>query len=80
MTRTLEELLRQRPPGRIVDVVARMEQVAEGLASVDPVAELAEAKHVRMPILEQVRLVLDGGMDPRDIAPHLTTDDEPIEE
>ncbi|WP_241249048.1 NAD(P)H-dependent glycerol-3-phosphate dehydrogenase [Agrococcus sp. KRD186] len=62
------------------DVIARMEQVAEGLASVDPVAELAAAKGVRMPILEQVRLVLDGAMDPRDIAPHLTTDDEPIEE
>lgn len=62
------------------DVIARMEQVAEGLASVDPVAQLAEAKGVRMPILEQVRLVLDGAMDPRDIAPHLTTDDEPIEE
>ncbi len=62
------------------DVIARMEQVAEGLASVDPVAQLAAAKGVRMPILEQVRLVLDGGMDPRDIAPHLTTDDEPIEE
>jgi glycerol-3-phosphate dehydrogenase (NAD(P)+) len=62
------------------DVIARMEQVAEGLASVDPVAALAAAKGVRMPILEQVRLVLDGAMDPRDIAPHLTTDDEPIEE
>ena len=62
------------------DVIARMEQVAEGLASVDPVAQLAAAKGVRMPILEQVRLVLDGRMDPRDIAPHLTTDDEPIEE
>ena len=28
-----------------------------------------------MPILEQVRLVIDEAMDPRDIAPHLTTDD-----
>ena len=62
------------------DVVARMEQVAEGLASVDPVTQLAAAKGLRMPILEQVKLVLDGRMDPRDIAPHLTTDDEPIEE
>lgn len=62
------------------DVIERMEQVAEGLASVDPVTQLAAAKGVRMPILEQVKLVLDGGMDPRDIAPHLTTDDEPIEE
>ena len=62
------------------DVVARMEQVAEGLASVDPITELAAARGVPMPILEQVKLVLDGRMDPRDIAPHLTTDDEPIEE
>lgn len=62
------------------DVIARMEQTAEGLASVEPVAQLAEQRDVRMPILEQVRLVLDGAMDPRDIAPHLTTDDEPIEE
>ncbi|SDR76816.1 NAD(P)H-dependent glycerol-3-phosphate dehydrogenase [Agrococcus carbonis] len=62
------------------DVIARMEQVAEGLASVDPVAQLAAAKGVRMPILEQVKLVLDGAMDPKDIAPHLTTDDEPIKE
>lgn len=62
------------------DVISRMEQVAEGLASVDPVAELAAQRGVPMPILGQVRLVLDGAMDPRDIAPHLTTDDEPIEE
>ncbi|WP_405217825.1 NAD(P)H-dependent glycerol-3-phosphate dehydrogenase [Agrococcus sp. Ld7] len=62
------------------DVIDRMEQIAEGLASVDPVSQLAAAKRVRMPILEQVKLVLDGEMNPRDIAPHLTTDDEPIEE
>lgn len=57
------------------DVVARMNQVAEGLASIGPVSELAAARGVPMPILEQVRLVLDGAMDPADIAPHLTTDD-----
>ena len=29
-----------------------------------------------MPIVEQVKMVLDGKMDPRDIAPTLTTDDD----
>ncbi len=29
-----------------------------------------------MPIVEQVKMVLDGTMNPRDIAPHLTTDDD----
>ncbi|MFC7430885.1 MULTISPECIES: NAD(P)H-dependent glycerol-3-phosphate dehydrogenase [unclassified Agrococcus] len=57
------------------DVVARMNQVAEGLSSIAPVAELAAARGIPMPILEQVRLVIDEAMDPRDIAPHLTTDD-----
>jgi glycerol-3-phosphate dehydrogenase (NAD(P)+) len=27
-----------------------------------------------MPIVEQVQLVLEGKMDPKDIAPHLTTE------
>ena len=30
-----------------------------------------------MPIVEQVAEVLAGTLDPRDIAPHLTTDDQP---
>ncbi len=60
------------------DVVVQMNQTAEGLASVSPVLELAAAKHVAMPIVSQVAQVLAGTMDPRDIAPHLTTDsDEP---
>ena len=29
-----------------------------------------------LPIVEQVKMVLDGTMNPRDIAPHLTTDDD----
>ncbi len=62
------------------DVVERMNQVAEGLASVEPVAQLAARQHVAMPILEQVRAVLAGKMDPRDIAPHLTNDYEPTKE
>ncbi|KHK97479.1 glycerol-3-phosphate dehydrogenase [Microbacterium mangrovi] len=58
------------------DVVKRMEQTAEGLASVAPILQLARAAGVHMPIVEQVKMVLDGTMNPRDIAPHLTTDDD----
>ncbi|NYD55222.1 NAD(P)H-dependent glycerol-3-phosphate dehydrogenase [Microbacterium pseudoresistens] len=58
------------------DVVKQMQQTAEGLASVAPVLQLARAAGVEMPIVEQVKMVLDGAMDPRDIAPHLTTDDD----
>jgi glycerol-3-phosphate dehydrogenase (NAD(P)+) len=59
------------------DVVERMQQTTEGLASVGPILELAKAKGVEMPIVEQVRQVLAGTLAPKDIAPHLTTDDEP---
>ena len=58
------------------DVVKQMEQTAEGLASVAPVLQLAREAGIQMPIVEQVKRVLDGTMDPREIAPHLTTDDE----
>ena len=58
------------------DVVKQMNQTAEGLASVAPVLQLARDSGVLMPIVEQVKMVLDGTMNPRDIAPHLTTDDD----
>lgn len=58
------------------DVIKQMQQTAEGLASVAPVLQLAREVGVGMPIVEQVKMVLDGTMDPRDIAPHLTTDDD----
>ncbi len=61
---------------RYEDVVNQMRQTAEGLASVAPVLQLAREAGVQMPIVEQVKMVLDGTMDPRDIAPHLTTDDD----
>lgn len=54
------------------EVLKRMSQTAEGLASVEPVLKLAEAKGIPMPIVEQVQLVIEGKMSPRDIAPHLT--------
>jgi glycerol-3-phosphate dehydrogenase (NAD(P)+) len=56
------------------DVVKQMNQTAEGLSSVAPILELAVAKGVEMPIVSQVAQVLAGTMNPRDIAPHLTTD------
>ncbi|MFT4219489.1 MAG: NAD(P)H-dependent glycerol-3-phosphate dehydrogenase [Microbacterium sp.] len=58
------------------DVVKQMQQTAEGLASVAPVLQLAREAGVVMPIVEQVKMVLEGTMNPRDIAPHLTTDDD----
>lgn len=54
------------------EVLKRMSQTAEGLSSVGPVLQLAAERQVKMPIVEQVQLVLLGELDPRDIAPHLT--------
>lgn len=56
------------------EVIARMNQTAEGIASVAPILELAADRGVEMPIVSQVAEVLAGTLDPRDIAPHLTTD------
>ncbi|SEC56464.1 glycerol 3-phosphate dehydrogenase (NAD(P)+) [Paramicrobacterium humi] len=56
-------------------VVKQMQQTAEGLASVAPVLEIADSVGVSMPIVQQVKQVLDGTLDPKDIAPHLTTTD-----
>ncbi|MGB3414468.1 MAG: NAD(P)H-dependent glycerol-3-phosphate dehydrogenase, partial [Microbacteriaceae bacterium] len=57
------------------DVVETMQQTAEGLSSVGAILTLAEAKNVEMPIVSQVARVLDGTMDPREIAPQLTSAD-----
>ncbi len=59
----------------LAEVIRQMNQTAEGLASVHPVLELAAAKGVEMPIVHQVAMVLNGTLAPRDIAPHLTTDE-----
>jgi len=59
------------------EVIQQMNQTAEGLSSVAPVLELAQAMGVEMPIVQQVAAVLAGTLNPRDIAPHLTTDDAP---
>ena len=65
---------------RLEDVARQMNQTTEGLSSVGPVLELAKARGVDMPIVEQVRQVLAGTLKPKDLAPHLTTDDEPTVE
>ena len=63
------------------EVQKRMSQTAEGLSSVAPILQLAKAKNVSMPIVEQVQLVLEGKMHPRDIAPTLTHEsDAPVSE
>ena len=63
---------------RLNEVIKRLSQTAEGLSSIAPILSLAEAKGIRMPIVEQVHLVMQGKMSPRDIAPHLTHEsDEP---
>ena len=61
----------------LAETIKQMKQTAEGLSSVAPVLELALAKGVEMPIVSQVAEVLAGTLAPRDIAPHLTTDDVP---
>lgn len=62
---------------KINDVVRQMNQTAEGLASVGPILDLARARGVDMPIVDQVRQVIAGTLAPRHLAPQLTTDDEP---
>ena len=61
----------------VKEVAEKMNQTAEGLSSIAPILELAKARGVDMPIARQVAAVVQGTMDPRDIAPHLTTDDLP---
>ncbi len=63
------------------EVTKRLSQTAEGLASVAPILKLAADKGVRMPIVEQVLAVMEGRMEPKDIAPTLTHEtDEPTSE
>ena len=54
------------------EVLKRLSQTAEGLTSVAPVLRLAATKGVAMPIVEQVQMVIEGKMSPKDIGPGLT--------
>ena len=62
----------------LADVVRRMNQTAEGIQAVTPVLELAKSQGVSMPIVLQVSLVLDGSLNPRELAPHLATDSDTV--
>ena len=53
----------------------QMQQVAEGITSVAPVLEIAKARGIVMPIVQQVAMVLDGEMEPKNLGPHLATED-----
>jgi len=54
----------------------QMQQTAEGITSVTPVLEIAREREIVMPIVEQVQMVLQGRMAPRDLGPHLATEDD----
>lgn len=54
------------------EVLKRLSQTAEGLTSVAPILKLASAKGVSMPIVEQVQMVIEGKMSPKDIGPSIT--------
>lgn len=62
------------------DVLRTMDQVAEGLASLEPVLALAAAKGVEMPICTQVSRVIAGTLNPRDLAPHTAAAPIPVGE
>lgn len=62
------------------DVLRTMDQVAEGLASLEPVLALAAARGIPMPICTQVSQVIAGTLHPRDIAPHVTAGPIPVGE
>lgn len=80
-------LSRNSAAGRLIgqgytreETAERMSQVAEGITSVEPVLELAARRGVRMPIVEQVQLVLEGKLSPERLGPHLATEEDPRHE
>ena len=58
------------------EVLARMQQTAEGLSSVQPVLEIAERLGLDMPIVGQVHDVIEGRMEPRDFGKQLNLADD----
>lgn len=75
-------LSRNNTAGRLIgqgfsleETKQQMQQTAEGISSVPSVLELARERGIRMPIVEQVQMVLDGTMRPQNLGPHLATED-----
>ncbi|CAG7616390.1 NAD(P)H-dependent glycerol-3-phosphate dehydrogenase [Leucobacter soli] len=76
-------LSRNNTAGRLIgqgfsleETKEQMQQTAEGITSVAPVLELAKERGVPMPIVQQVQMVLEGTMAPKNLAPHLATEDD----
>lgn len=76
-------LSRNNTAGRLIgqgfsleETKEQMQQTAEGITSVAPVLELARERGISMPIVQQVQMVLSGRMSPKDLGPHLATEDD----
>jgi len=76
-------LSRNNTAGRLIgqgfsleETKEQMQQTAEGITSVAPVLALAKERGITMPIVLQVQMVLNGTMAPKNLAPHLATEDE----
>lgn len=58
------------------EVLKRLQQTAEGLSSVEPVLEIAERLGLEMPIVAQVRDVLEGKMRAKEFGKQLNLADD----
>jgi len=58
------------------EVLRRLKQTAEGLSSVEPVLEIAARLNIDMPIVTQVRDVLEGTMNPKEFGRQLNLADD----
>ena len=59
-----------------LEVMRRMKQTAEGLSSVEPVLQIAQRLDIDMPIVSQVRDVLEGKMNPKEFGRQLNLADD----
>lgn len=76
-------LSRNNTAGRLIgqgfsleETKQQMQQTAEGITSVPTVLGLAKERGIEMPIVAQVQMVLEGTMSPKDLGPHLATEDD----
>lgn len=59
-----------------LEVLRRMKQTAEGLSSVEPVLQIAGRLEIDMPIVSQVKDVLEGKMNPKEFGRQLNLADD----
>lgn len=55
---------------------SQLKQTVEGITSLAPVLAIAREHGITMPIASQVQMVLDGRMAPKNLAPHLATEEK----